>query len=54
MNRTIITITIYLDIEKSIRKAERLKARLENMGYTLMNTRAGFNTVTLEYAKWSK
>jgi len=36
---------------KSIRKAEKLKAKCENAGYTLIETYGGITTSTLVYAK---
>jgi len=35
--------------ERSIREAEKSKARLENMGYSLVNTRGGLSTSELVY-----
>jgi len=49
-----INININWNDEKSIKTAEKIKARLENEGYSLINTLAGINRSTLFYGKKSK
>jgi hypothetical protein len=43
------TITAYNTTVKEIEKAEKEKARLENMGYTLQHTKAGLFYSVLTY-----
>ena len=46
-----VNININWNDEKSIKIAEKTKARLENKGYSLVNTLAGINRSTLVYSK---
>lgn len=51
--KTIIQVkTDYTDL-KSIKESERLKARLENDGFTLIHTFAGLTRSTLTYRRFS-
>jgi hypothetical protein len=47
------TIKIIIDLNdfSSINRAEKKKVKLENSGYTLVNTITGFLTCTLIYKK---
>ena len=50
----LIKIYVRWDSDKSIRRAEKDKAALENKGYTLINTFGGMNESVLIYAKGKK
>lgn len=49
--KAVETITVNWNDVKSIKAGERKKVRLENAGYTIVNTRAGITISTFTYKK---
>ena len=52
--KNVVNIKVDWNDLKSIKSVEKQKTKLENNGYTLINTIAGFTTTTLIYKKNTK